>query len=75
MPVLIVCCACEGVKVPPLELTIEDAGVLAQTHSRRAASRSLETKEGLSGWYGHRSRRCVGRDGVLEECDEYVVGR
>ncbi len=24
---------CEGVKVPPLELTIEDVDVLAQTHS------------------------------------------
>jgi hypothetical protein len=43
MPVTIVCCcAGEGVKVPPLELTIEDIGVLAQTHSSRAVSRSLE---------------------------------
>jgi hypothetical protein len=33
MPVTMVCCAGEGVKVPPLELTIEVAGVLAQTHS------------------------------------------
>jgi hypothetical protein len=30
-PVTIVCCAGEGVKAPPLGLTIEDAGVLAQT--------------------------------------------
>jgi hypothetical protein len=44
---------CEGVKVPPLELTIEDACVLAQTHFRRAVSRSLETKEDLSGRYEH----------------------
>jgi hypothetical protein len=28
-----VCCAGKGVKVPPLELTIEVAGILAQTHS------------------------------------------
>jgi hypothetical protein len=33
MPVTMVCCAGEGVKVPPLELTIEVAGILAQTHS------------------------------------------
>ena len=61
MPVLIVvCCACEGVKVPPLELTIEEAGVLAQTHSDRDASRLLETKEDLPGWNGHRLRKLNG---------------
>ena len=59
-PVLmVVCCVCEGVKVPPLELTIEDAGVLAQTHSQRDASRPLVTKEDLLEWYGHRLWRCV----------------
>jgi hypothetical protein len=43
MPVTMVCCcADEGVKVPPLELTIEDIGVLAQTHSSRAVPRSLD---------------------------------
>jgi hypothetical protein len=43
MPVTMVCCcADEGVKVPPLELTIEDVDIFARTHSRRAISQSVE---------------------------------
>lgn len=50
MPVTIVCCcAGEGVKVPPLELTIEDAVVLAQTHSSRAIFRSLKDERRSTG--------------------------
>lgn len=67
MPVLmVVCCAWEGVKVPPLELTIEDVGVLAQTHSRRDASRPQVTKEYLSRWYGHRLRAQNDTEGESE---------
>lgn len=60
---------CEGVKVPPLELTIEDVDVLAQTHSAELSldlgGRKKIYRGGMSiGWV--ECRVCKGRDVVME---------
>ncbi len=54
MPVTIVCCcAGEGVKVPPLELTIEDVDVMRKPTPAELPLDLWKTKGDLTVKYGH----------------------
>lgn len=64
---MMVCC--EGVKVPPLELTIEEVDVLAQTHSAELSldlgGRKKIYRGGYEHWLGW-VQNCKGRDMAME---------